>query len=248
MPHTDNLLLAALSRNDLSLLAPHLKVVEVKQQQVLFEAGETLGEVYFPLTAVVSLVVNLSTGASVETAMVGRDGVLSASSALDHQKAVNRGVVQLGGEVSVCAAGALKAAVKQSDTLLSMLSRHELALFAQAQQSAACIANHLIEARLCRWLLRARDLARSDTLAFTQEYLAEMLGVRRSSVSVVAHTLQQAGFLRYRRGKIQLLDVEAIEEAACECYETVKSTYNELLGDSHSTVELGLRRPRARRQ
>src|SRR3954468_13398983 len=230
MPHTDNRILAALSPGDLALLRPHLKLVAVKQHQILFETGDTLHTTYFPLTAIVSLVVLLSNGESVEAAMVGRDGVISATAALDGKVAVNRGVVQLAGEVMACDSNELKAAAKQSDTLTAMLLRHEQALFAQAQQSAACVANHHVEARLCRWLLRARDLAGGETLAFTQEYLGEMLGVRRTSVTVVAHTLQQAGFIKYARGRITLMNLEGLHDGACECYETVRSHYEQLLG------------------
>ena len=183
MPHKDNLLLASLSDSDMKLLLPHLKLIQVEQHQLLFEPGDKILNTYFPLTAIVSLVVLLSSGQSIEAAMVGRDGVVSATAALDGRLAVNRGVVQLAGELMACDSNELKAAAKQSDTLMSLLLRHEQALFSQAQQSAACIANHVVEARLCRWLLRARDLARGDTLSFTQEYLAEMLGVRRTSVS-----------------------------------------------------------------
>jgi CRP-like cAMP-binding protein len=204
MAHTDNRLLAALSQSDLALLRPHLKLISVKQHQILFDTGDTLHTTYFPVTAIVSLVVLLSKGETVEAAMVGRDGVISATAALDGKLAVNRGVVQLAGEVLACDSNELRTAAKRSDTLMSMLLRHEQALFSQAQQSAACMANHVVEARLCRWLLRARDLAGGDTLAFTQEYLAEMLGVRRTSVTVVAHTLQQAGFINTPAEKFRL--------------------------------------------
>ena len=230
MPYTENLLLASLSESDLKLLLPHLKLMHVKQHQLLFEPGGKILTTYFPLTAIVSLVVLLSGGQSVEAAMVGRDGVVSATAALDGQLAVNRGVVQLAGDLLACDSNLLKAAAKQSDTLMSLLLRHEQALFSQVQQSAACIANHMVEARLCRWLLRARDLAQNDMLEFTQEYLGEMLGVRRTSVTVVAHTLQQAGFLKYSRGKITLLNLDGLNDGACECYETVRSHYEELLG------------------
>jgi CRP-like cAMP-binding protein len=230
MPHKDNLLLASLSPSDISLLLPHLRMARVEQYQVLFEPGDKLEATYFPLTAIVSLVVGLSNGVTVEAAMVGRDGVVSASSALDGRIALNRGVVQLAGSVMVCASASLKTAALKSATLLSVVLRHEQALFAQAQQSAACMADHDVEARLCRLLLRVRDLARSDTLRFTQEYLAEMLGVRRSRVTIVAHTLQQAGLIKYSRGIIQFIDVERVQDCACECYETVKSTYKNLLG------------------
>jgi CRP-like cAMP-binding protein len=121
----------------------------------------------------------------------------------------------------------------QSPQLLSLLIRHEQTVYAQAQQSAACLASHHIHARLCRWLLRARDLAGSDTLNFTQEYLAEMLAVQRSSVTVVAHTLQAAGLINYSRGKIQIVDADALHDSACECYETVKRHYARLLGPTN---------------
>jgi len=124
----------------------------------------------------------------------------------------------------------LRSVALKSPQLLSLLIRHEQTVYAQAQQSAACFATHHVQARLCRWLLRARDLSGSDTLSFTQEYLAEMLGVRRTSVTVVAHTLQSAGFIKYARGKIQVLNEEGLQEGACECYETVKRQYRQLIG------------------
>jgi CRP-like cAMP-binding protein len=228
--HSQNLLLASLSSEDLALIQPHLKKARVEQHQVLFDAGSEVHSSYFPLTAIVSLVMGLQDGETVETAMVGCDGVVSASAALDGKISLSKGVIQLAGDVMVCEARDLKAVAMQSGTLLSVLIRHEQTLFAQAQQSAACLANHNIEARLCRWLLRARDLARSDTLSFTQEYLAEMLGASRPSVTTVAHTLQRAGMIQYARGKIQILDAEAVQDAACECYEAVKMHYQLLLG------------------
>jgi CRP-like cAMP-binding protein len=129
----------------------------------------------------------------IEAAMVGKDGVVGASSALDGKISLSRAIVQLAGDGFTCGADALKGAALQSHTLLSKLIRHEQTVFAQAQQSTACMATHDVEARLSRWLLRARDLSDSDTLIFTQEFLAEMLGVRRTSVTTVAHTLQRAG-------------------------------------------------------
>jgi CRP-like cAMP-binding protein len=120
----------------------------------------------------------------------------------------------------------------QRPKLLSLLIRHEQTVYAQAQQSAACFATHQVEARLCRWLLRARDLSGSDNLPFTQEYLAEMLGVRRTSVTVVAHALQAAGLIKYARGKIQVVNAEGLEDSACECYGSVKAHYERLIGPS----------------
>ena len=225
-----NLLLAVLSAADAAVLTPHLKPVRLEQQTVLFDAGEEISACIFPTGAIISLVVGLSSGEMIEAAMVGRDGVVGASSALDGKISLSRAIVQLTGDAFVCDAGALKSAAMQSESLLSTLIRHEQTVYAQAQQSTACMASHHVEARLCRWLLRARDLSGSDSLAFTQEFLGEMLGVRRTSVTVVAHMLQQAGMIRYTRGKIQILNVEGLREAACECYETINAHYRALLG------------------
>jgi CRP-like cAMP-binding protein len=115
------------------------------------------------------------------------------------------------------------------DRVPSIMIRHEQVLFAQAQQSAGCNASHTVESRMCRWLLRIRDLTGSDDMPLTQEFLAQMLGVRRSSVSLVAGTLQKAGFIKYSRGHIRLLDIAQIEAGACECYQTVKGHYERLL-------------------
>lgn len=225
-----NLILQSLSAGDLSLLEPHLKPVDLQQTKVLYEAGDTVNAVYFPYTAVISLVVTLSTGEHIEAAMVGRDGVVAASAAMDGKVSLSRAIVQIGGSGATCSPDILKKAALQSETLHSLLIRHEQTVYAQAQQSAACNITHTVEARLCRWLLRARDLSQDDTLPFTQEFLGEMLGVRRTSVSLVAHTLQQAGMIKYSRGRIQIVNLEALTETACECYGTIKKHYASLLG------------------
>jgi CRP-like cAMP-binding protein len=228
--HTANWLLRSLSAGDAAAIKPHLKSVSLEHQRILFDAGDLIDVVYFPTSAIISLVVTLSTGEMIEAAMVGKDGVVGASSALDGKISLSRAIVQLAGGGFTCDVDALKGAALQSVTLLSKLIRHEQTVYAQAQQSTACMATHDVEARLCRWLLRARDLAGSDTLQFTQEFLAEMLGVRRTSVTSVAHTLQRAGMIKYSRGKIQILDLTALRDTACECYNTVNSHYQALLG------------------
>ena len=225
-----NLLLASLSATDFELLRPHLKPRELEQHDILFEAGGPVSIVFFPYDCVVSLVVTLSGGETIEAAMVGRDGVIGATAALNGKISVSRAVCQINGRGVSCDVDALKRAAAQSASLHSLLIRHEQVVYAQAQQTAACNVTHTIEERLARWLLRARDLSQSDTLPFTQDFLAEMLGVRRSSVSVVAHTLQDAGLLSYRRGRIQIADLEGMRETACECYATVSKFYDRLLG------------------
>lgn len=232
-----NLLLASLSQDDQSLLQPHLRPVTLAQHTVLYDVGDPIASVYFPVDAVVSLVVTLSTGEMIEAAMVGRDGVVGATAALNGRTSLSRAIVQLAGRGLQCSVEALKRVALQSQTILSLLIRHEQTVYAQAQQSAACNATHQVEARLGRWMLRARDLSGSDVLPFTQEFLAEMLGVRRTSLSLVAHTLQQAGVITYSRGKIQIIDVEALRDCACECYATVQTHYDALLGHLRNSKE-----------
>ena len=144
--------------------------------------------------------------------MVGKDGVVGAFAALGGNIPVNRGIVQLAGPAMMCKVRELKSAALQSQSFRSALFRHEQTVYVQASQSAACMAAHHVEAGLCRWLLRARDLADTDNLQFTQEFLAEMLGVKRTSVTLHARTLQQAGIIKYSRGRIQITDVEAMQE------------------------------------
>jgi Mn-dependent DtxR family transcriptional regulator len=174
--------------------------------------------------------VALSSGEIIEAAMVGKDGVVGAFAAIGGNVPLNRAIVQHAGPALMCKVSELKSAMLQSQSLLSTLFRHEQTVYAQASQSAACMAAHHVEARLCRWLLRARDLAGTDTLHFTQEFLAEMLGVKRTSVTLHARTLQQAGMIKYSRGQIQITDLEALQDTVCECYGTVKSYYQALLG------------------
>src|SRR3978361_193990 len=199
MPLT-NALLVSLTAGDSAALRPYLRTVHFESKTTLFETGDTVESVYFPTSAVISLIVGLSTGEVTESAMVGKDGVVGASAALDSKIAINSAVVQLPGDAMVCGSDSFKGAVLQSQTFISTIMRHEQTVFAQSQQSTACMANHDVEARLARWLLRARDLWESDHLPFTQEFLAEMLGVRRTSVTTVAHTLQRGGMLKAARG------------------------------------------------
>ena len=229
-----NALLSALSSSDAELVRPHLKLVELKAKTVLVEAGALLSAVYFPLTAAISLVTPLSTGEVIEAAMVGRDGVFGAASSLDGRMAMCRAIVQLSGQAMVCQPEKLRDAALQSHRLLSLVVRHEQLLFAQAQQSTACMAVHEAEARMCRWLLRARDLAGSDTLRLTQEFLAQLLGVNRTTVTMVALTLQQAGLISYKRGAIQLLNIDGLRDGACECYATTTEQYKALVGPPRS--------------
>ena len=138
-------------------------------------------------------------------------------------------VVRLPGTASILDVARFRAVAERSITLRTLLARHQQALFAQAQQSVACNASHSVEARLSRWLLHARDRTGSESLLLTQEILAQMIGVQRNAVSIVAHALQKAGVLRYSRGHLEITDVEMLRETSCECYQTVKAQHDRLL-------------------
>jgi len=226
-----NHVLASLAPNDFALLGPHLRPFELVQEDLLFDAGEPVNWIYFPHSGVISLVVGLSERQVIEVAMVGRDSLVGGSAAMDGKVWQNRGVVQVAGMASILDVERLRDVADKSIGFRAILIRHEQALFAQVQQSAACNALHSVESRLTRWLLRACDLAGTDKLELTQEFLAQMLGVRRTSVSLVASTLQNAGFIRYRRGHVEILNMGGLRETACECYETVKAHSDRLIGN-----------------
>jgi CRP-like cAMP-binding protein len=226
---SNNRLLASLPADVFAAIAPHLKTVALTHGDVLAEAGSAVRRVYFPYSGVISLVVELTVGEMIETAMVGRDGVFNAAPALDGKVSLNKGIVQLAGEAAVLKVDRLRGLADEFNIFRSRLIRHEQVLFAQSQQSAACNASHTVEARMCRWLLRMRDLAGSDDLVLTQEFLAQMLGVRRPSVSIVANTLQKEGLIKYSRGNMRLLDIKGLLAGTCECYGVVKSHYDRLL-------------------
>jgi CRP-like cAMP-binding protein len=225
-----NHLLASLSAVDFEVLRPHLQPVELRHETVLYEVGDEIDRVYFPHGGVVSLVVNLASGETIETGMVGRDSLVGGASALDGKVSLNKAIVQIAGTASALKLDHLRHLADASVAFRTTLIRHEQLILVQAQQSAACNITHTLEARLARWLLRCRDLTDSDDLALTQEFVAQMLGVRRSSVSLVAGTLQHAGLIQYRRGHIRILDEDSLRDAACECYETVRSQSERLLG------------------
>jgi CRP-like cAMP-binding protein len=229
MAQSKNRILNSLPQNIFAAIEPHLKHQDLVFGAVVAETGQPVDRVYFPNTGVVSLVVEMTVGDMIETAMVGRDGVVNGTSALDGKVALHKGIVQVAGDAATVGSDALRKLADEFEPLRGILIRHEQVLFAQAQQSAGCNASHTVESRMCRWLLRIRDLTGSEDMQLTQEFLAQMLGVRRSSVSLVAGTLQKAGFIKYSRGHIRLLDIAQIEAGACECYQTVKGHYERLL-------------------
>jgi CRP-like cAMP-binding protein len=217
-----NKLLAALPRTDFQSLAPHLTTLQLAQGTVLCEAGDEVGEVYFPLSGMVSLVVLMRDGKAIETATVGREGVVGAMSGLGLHISEVRAIVQLPTFASRISSPQLRKAATLSKSVSDLCIRYNEVLLAQARVTAACNAMHQIEARFSRWLLQTRDRAESDTIKLTQEFLAEMIGVRRTSVTEAASKIQAEGAISYSRGVIKILDLEALKTMSCECYETLR--------------------------
>jgi len=223
-----NRLLANLSPDDFDLVKSHLRTAELTSGTELAAAGNDLLDASFPNTGVISLVVRLADGETTEIAMIGRDSVFGASAALVGPTALTTAIVQSPGAFSTIPIRRLQAAVDQSKTFRTILTRHEQAIFVQARQSAGCLVSHTAFARLARWLLRARDAAGTDELQFTQEFLGQMIGVKRNAVSQVANMLQEKGLIRFNRGHIQIIDVPRLKAQACECYETVRNELDQL--------------------
>jgi CRP-like cAMP-binding protein len=221
--------LSALNADDFELIRPYLKTVDLSQDLVLVEVDDTLKRAYLPHRGVISLVVKLARGEQIQVAMIGRDSIFGTFSAFGDSIALNSAVVLIPGVASTLEVDRLRAAADQSATFRTALIRHGLAVYAQIQQAVGCNASHSVESRLARCLLQTRDLAGSDKLMLTQESMAQMIGARRNSVSLVANTLQQAKYIHYSRGHIELNDPDGLGRTACECYATVKAQYERLL-------------------
>jgi CRP-like cAMP-binding protein len=218
----ENQLLAALSASDYSLLSPHLKEVRIEQGSVLQDHGERIQYVHFPLSGMISLLSVMRDGKAVETAVVGREGALGAHCALGIWHAYSRAVVQISGRAVRIAGVQFQKAVRDSERMGDLFVRYRELRLAQTQQSAACNALHGAESRLSRWLLQTSDVIGAGVVPLTQEFLSQMLGVQRTTVTAIARTLQEAGMIHYTRGRIEISDREKLEKSACECYEVLR--------------------------
>ncbi|MGX1318516.1 CRP-like cAMP-binding protein [Bradyrhizobium sp. USDA 377] len=225
-----NQLLQMLDAADFDRLRPYLATVEMVRASVLGEAGTALRYVYFPHGGSVSISVSLSEGQTIEVAMLGRDSVVGGGAALADGIAPADAVVLFPGTASTLEIAAFRTIAAASLPFRSLMMRHEQVMLAHAQQSLLCNTLHPVEARLARWLLRAHDLSDSISLPLTQEALAQMMGVRRNAISMVAHALQRAGIIRYTRGQIEIIDLPALKATSCDCYSAVKASYSRLLG------------------
>jgi len=224
-----NHLLAALPAVDLLRWLPLLEAVELPLGQVLYEAGGTLSHVYFPSTAIVSLLYVMENGASAEIAVVGNEGIVGISLFMGGGSTPSRAVVQSAGLGFRLTAEAIKHEFNRAGPVMHLLLRYTQALITQMAQTAVCNRHHSLDQQLCRWLLLSLDRLSGNELVMTQELIANMLGVRREGVTESALKLQQAGLIRYARGHISVLDRGGLERRTCECYAVVKKEYDRLL-------------------
>src|SRR5438552_10938239 len=217
-----NRFLATLPPHDFALLAQHMRTVTLERGAMLHDAAEEIERVYFPHNGMVSLVAVMQGGATIETATIGRAGVIGASTGLGAKHSVGRVIVQLPGTAAWLSASQFHAAANGSQAIRDLIVRYSDLLLAQVQQSVACNVLHTMEARLCRWLLQAHDCMDGNAIPLTQEFLGQMLGVRRTTVTIAAQLLRSGGLIRYRRGHIHILDRPALEQLSCECYAIVR--------------------------
>ena len=232
-PHSPNQnhLLAALPTAEFDRLAPHLELVPMLLGEVLYEPGGEMQHAYFPTTAIVSLHYVMESGASAETAGVGNEGVVGISLFMGGNTTPSSAVVQTAGHGYRLESRLLKQEFSRAGKMQSLLLRYTQALITQMFQTAACNRHHSVEQQLCRWLLLTLDRLPSRELVMTQELVASMLGVRREGITQAAGRLQLAGYIRYRRGHISVLERAGLERLSCECYAVVKKEIGRLLSD-----------------
>lgn len=224
-----NLLLASLPGDLYEAMAPSLQGVPLALGQVLYESGGAQRYVYFPVSCIVSLLYVLKSGASVEIAVTGREGVVGISMFMGGGTTPSRAVVQSAGYAFRLPGAVLRKHFEEGGEFQHLLLRYTQALITQMTQTAVCNRHHSVDQQLCRWLLLSLDRLRGNELVMTQQLIADMLGVRREGVTQAAGKLQEAGLLSYRRGRITVVDRAGLECRVCECYEVVKREYERLL-------------------
>src|SRR5438105_1285024 len=232
-PHSpsQNHLLAALPTAEFERLSAHLELVPLLLGDTLCESGEQLQHAYFPTTAIVSLHYELESGASAETAAVGNEGVVGISLFMGGDTTPCSAVVKTAGHAYRLKSNLLKAEFSRGGLMQRLLLRYTQALMTQITQTAVCNRHHSVEQQLCRWLLSTIDRVPSHELVMTQELVASMIGVRREGITEAAGKLQNAGFIRYRRGHISVLNRAGLETRSCECYDVVRKESARLLSD-----------------
>jgi CRP-like cAMP-binding protein len=224
-----NHLIAALPADVMERLLPNLELVPLPLGEVLYESGDTLRHVYFPVDCIVSLLYVMESGASAEISVVGNEGIVGVSLFMGGESTPSRAIIRSGGYAYRLLAKKLKEEFNRHSEMLMLLLRYTQALITQMAQTAVCNRNHSIDQQLCRWLLLSLDRLSSNRLAMTQELIASMLGVRREGVTEAAGKLQKLGVIEYSRGQITVLDRPHLERLSCECYAVVKKETDRLM-------------------
>lgn len=227
----ENRILRQLPPDELKSIEPWFNPIRLEPNHVLLAPGSAIEQVYFPLSGMISLLSVMQSGEAVETGIVGADGVVGGD-APTNGHVFGQVTVQIAGEAVSLPKARFVDAYHTQPRLRDLINRYQLVLLAQAQQNAACHALHSVRSRLCRWMLQSQDMIGSPTFSLTQEFMSHMLGVRRNTVSIDAHSLQQAGLIRYARGKITILDRDGLEECACECYSVIRAETEKLMGSA----------------
>lgn len=225
----ENHLLAALAASEWARWQPLLEPIDLPLGKVLYESGDKMSHVYFPTTAIVSLLYVMENGASAEIAIVGNEGIVGISIFMGGESTPSRAVVQSAGQGYMLDAHSMKQEFGQGGPVLHLLLRYTQALITQMAQTAVCNRHHTLDQQLCRWLLLSLDRLGGTQLNMTQELISNMLGVRREGVTAAAMSLQKAGLISYSRGEIIVLDRAGLERRTCECYQVVKTEYDRLL-------------------
>ncbi len=234
--HRANWLLAAVLPNDFALLETDLELVELTRGQVLYETGDIMHYVYFPHEVIISLVNLMEDCGIVEVGVFGREGAAGLHGAMATRESFGRYMVQMPGTASRIAYKRLDEVRSARPRLRQLLTDYGEAMLAQTLQIVSCNAVHRVEARCCRWILSLQDRMGQDSLPLTHEFLAEMLGVQRPAVSVVARTLQTAKLIQQARGNITVLDRAGLEKTTCECYSKIRRIYERLLPGTYSQI------------
>jgi CRP-like cAMP-binding protein len=209
-------------------LAAHLTPIDLEKGRLLYDPGDPITTVYFPTEGVVSLMTLLESGEAIESGAIGREGALGLQAAIGPRESLVRAIVQVPGRALRISASLVQDLWRRSPALRELVDHHNQAVYGHAIQSVACNALHSVEARFCRWLLGCRDRIDGDSIQLTQEFLADMLGVQRTTVTAVAQALQNRGLIAYRRGIVDILDRQGLEALTCECYRSVQRTYERL--------------------
>ncbi|MEH2324536.1 MAG: Crp/Fnr family transcriptional regulator [Nostoc sp.] len=226
-----NKLLAALPTSDYERLVPHLKLVSLSTRQVIYEPGEPITQVYFPQHAVVSIVTSMKDGSTVEVGIVSNEGMVGIPVILGGNTTTTKAFVQVAGAGMQMDADVLRTEFNRGGAIQNLLLRYVRGIYTELTQSCACNRLHTLEERLARWLLTVSDRLESEEFPLTQEFIAQMLGVRRSGVTVAASALNRAGMIRYQRGQINILNREDLEATSCECYRVIQNEFARLLGN-----------------